>query len=294
MIGRPLFFSVAVVTASVVSLAAGQDPQGLPPTTFEAASVKANRSGDTTTSVRRQPGGRFNAVNVPLRPLLTLAFQIQGYQLVDAPDWVDTERFDIVAKIEGDPPPMPPGSPNDPMIQALRALLVERFNLAVHRERRDLDIYALAMATPGGTPGPALRQSTQDCPRALNAARAGGPPPVAQPGAPPVLCGIRTAGPGRVVAGGATLTMLVSGLSPQVGRFIDDRTGLTGGWDFELTFAPDAPRGPLPAGVEPPAADPNAPSLFTALREQLGLKLEATKGPVDVLVIDRVSRPSPD
>jgi uncharacterized protein (TIGR03435 family) len=150
------------------------------------------------------------------------------------------------------------------------------------------------MATPGGTPGPALRQSTQDCPRALNAARAGGPAPVGATGAPPVLCGIRTPGPGRVVGGGAPLTMLVNGLVNQIGRFVDDRTGLKGGWDFELTFAPDAPRGPLPAGGEPPPADPNAPSLFTALREQLGLKLESTKGPVDVLVIDNVSRPAPD
>ncbi len=230
MTNRAFAVAVAVVSTGAVGLHAGQDPPTPPPTSFEAASVKPNRSGDPDSSVRRQPGGRFNTVNAPLRSLITLAYQLQGFQLVGAPDWVGNERFDIVAKIEGDPPPMPPGSPSDPMILAVRALLAERFKLVVHRETRQLDIYALVVATPDGKPGRALRQTTQDCPALMAAAARGG------------------------------------ALS----------------------------RGPLPAGADAPAVDPDAPSLFTALQEQLGLKLESTKGPVEVLVVDSVDRPTPD
>ena len=84
------------------------------------------------------------------------------------------------------------------------------------------------------------------------------------------------------------MSLFANNLAGQVGRVVVDRTGLTGGWDFELRFAPGPPRGPLPP------VDPDAPSLFTAIQEQLGLKLESTKGPVEVVVIDSVDRPTPD
>jgi uncharacterized protein (TIGR03435 family) len=287
----PSAIAVAICTAG---LNAGQAPERAPaPSSFEAASVKANRSGDSGSSTRRQPGGRFNVVNTPLRNLITLAYAIQGYQLVDAPDWVSTERFDIVAKLEGDPPPMPPGTLSDPMLVALRSLLTERFTLTIHRETRDMDIYALTMARADRRLGPALKPSTQDC--AAWAARGGGPPPAAATGGatPPVMCGIRGQ-QGRVLFGGSPLSMFATALAGPVGRVVVDRTGLTGAWDFELTFSGDPQRGLPSPGVEPPPDDPNAPSLFTALQEQLGLKLEATKGPVEVVVVDRVERPAPD
>lgn len=128
----------------------------------------------------------------------------------------------------------------------------------------------------------------------MAAAARGGAPPAPPAGGPAVVCGIRTNGFGRVLGGGTSLSFLANGLSGQVGRIVVDRTGLTGGWDFELQFAPDPSRGPLPAGGDAPPFDPDAPSLFTALQEQLGLKLESTKGPVDVLVVDSVDRPTPD
>lgn len=282
---------VAALLCSSVGLAHAQTPDG--PTSFEAVSIRPNRSGDPGVSIRRQPGGRFNTVNAPIRSLITLAFQIQGFQLVNDPDWISDDRFDIVAKMDGDPPPMPPGSPNDPMVLAVRAMLADRFKLATHRETREMDIYALVMARPDGKPGPALRPSTQDCPGALGARARGGAPPAPQPGGTQVLCGIRQSF-GRVIAGGIPLSMFTNGLAGQLGRVVVDRTGLGGGWDFELTFAAEPPRGPLPPGIAPPPVDPDAPSLFTAIQEQLGLKLESTKGPVDVVVIDNVERPSPD
>jgi uncharacterized protein (TIGR03435 family) len=278
--------------ASVITLDAWQQDAAVQPTTFEAASIRPNKSGESGSTFRRQPGGRFNAINVTVRQLITNAYQIQGVQLVGAPDWTNDERFDIVAKIEGNPPPMPPGSPNDPMILAVRALIEDRFTLRTHREKREMDVYALVMARPDRKPGPNLRPTTQDCESLMREAARTGVPPTPPPGGPSVVCGIRGSF-GRVEAGGASIAQLVNGLAGQVGRIVVDRTGLQGGWDFEMYFAQES-RGPLPPGVELPPVDPNAPSLFTALPEQLGLRLEAAKAPVDVLVVDSVARPTSD
>jgi uncharacterized protein (TIGR03435 family) len=165
---------------------------------------------------------------------------------------------------------------------ALRNLLEERFKLKVHRETRDMDIYALVMARPGGAPGPGRKPTTQDCAAAAAAARRGGPPPTGKPGEP--FCGIQ-GGPGKLRFGGLPAASLASAFSGPAGRMVVDRTGLTGSWDFELTYAIEG-RG----GADAPPVDPNAPSFFTAVQEQLGLKLEPTKGPVDVLVIDSIEK----
>jgi uncharacterized protein (TIGR03435 family) len=255
---------------------------------YEAASVKPKKSGEQGSSIRRFPGGRLQATNMPLRALITFAYQLQGFQLVGDPSWLRTEMFDIVAKMEGDPPPVMPGTGPDPHMVAMRTLLAERFKLAVHRDTRELHIYALVLARPDGKLGPALKPTTQDCAAMMAAAR-GGPPPGPPPGPnSPVVCGMRGTA-GRLAANAMPMTLLASNLSGQVQRVVVDRTGLSGGWDFEITYAPERPVNP-PPGVEFPAVDPNAPSLFTAMQEQLGLRLQATTGPVDVLVIDSVEQ----
>jgi uncharacterized protein (TIGR03435 family) len=304
---RRLLLSSLAVMAAVHSLPliAQQAPGGTvvfspPPATqqasapdstavFEAASVRPNKSADGNRVIRRQPGGRFNAVNVPARFLVTFAYQLQGFQLIGGPDWLGSDSFDIVAKMEGDPPPMPPGSGPDHMMMAMRALLAERFKLVTHKETRELDIYALVMAKPGGKPGPALKPSTTDCAALMKGPRSGGPPGPTDP----IQCGSRQ-NFGRIQFNGMPLSVFANGIAGQVGRMVIDRTGLTGNWDFELTFAPERPLGALPPGVEPPPVDPNAPTLFTAVQEQLGLKLDATKGPVEVLVIDSIQQPIAD
>jgi uncharacterized protein (TIGR03435 family) len=227
---------------------------------------------------------------MPLNMLITFAYQVQPYVLVGGPGWIADERFDIEAKLDGDPPPVVPGSGPDPLMLAMRTLLADRFKLKVHRETREGDIYALVMARPGGNPGPALKPSTQDCSPQGIQTRRDAPSPAAPSGAPPVICGMQMA-PGRIGFGGLPLSMFQNGLAGQVGRVVVDRTGLVGNWDFELTFAPERPVW-LPPAEEVPPPDPHAPSIFTALQEQLGLKLQATKGPVDILVIDHVERPS--
>jgi len=255
---------------------------------FEAASLKPSDPAAQGQSIRIQPGGRFTVVNMPLRALITFAYQLQAYQLVGGPSWIGSDRFDIVAKLDGElAPPTTPGQPDRAML-AMRTLLADRFKLVGRRETRELDTYAMVLAKPG-QPGPSLKPAAADCsPEAMAARRA------APPGSlPPLFCGLRFEGPGKLALSGMPLSFYATNLSNQVGRFVVDKTGLDGRWDFKLSFAPAPPPGQQ-AGTVPAAADPDAPDLFTALREQLGIKLDSVKGPVDVFVIDSVERPTPD
>jgi uncharacterized protein (TIGR03435 family) len=256
---------------------------------FEVASVKANNSGDGPNRLQLQPGGRITAENMLLRNLIRFAFQVQDFQLVGAPDWVDKERFDIVAKAEHDIVPGPPGTIGPGQLM-LRSLLADRFKLAIHQEKRDLPIYALVLARSDGRLGPQLQRSAADCTAIMNAARGRGGPPPAASGRP--QCGMRVS-PGTILGGGFPLSQLITTLSQFAQRTVVDRTGLTGDFDLELHWTPEQ-LPTLPPGAPLPPIDPNGPSLFTAIQEQLGLKLESTKDSVEVLVIDQIERPSPD
>jgi uncharacterized protein (TIGR03435 family) len=181
----------------------------------------------------------------------------------------------------------------------LRALLGERFKLVTHSDTREMPIYSLAVARSDGRLGPKLSVTTVDC-EAMSRGRRGAPPPPPPP-APgqvgePIECGFMI-GPGVMNAGGMPMTELARALSQFTGRVVLDKTGLKERYSFQLLYAPEG-RGlgpaPGPGGPEPPAVDPNTPSLFTALQEQLGLKLESERGPVDVVVIDRVEQPTED
>jgi len=259
---------------------------------FEVASVKQNRTGANTVMLGGGPGGRYNASNVPLRLLIRSAYQIQDSQLVGGPDWINTDRFDIVAKAETEPPPTPPGQVG-PMQLMVRALLVDRFRLVVHREMREMPIFALVLAREDKRLGPQLKVSSVDC----SPAGRRGLPPAAPPGPnerPP--CGMRMA-PGSILSGGTALSQLATTLSNSVGRTVVDKTGLTDRFDIDLKWTPDgmAAGGGLgiPGGAPPPPpADTSGPSIYAALQEQLGLKLESQRGPVEVLVIDSVEHPT--
>lgn len=258
------------------------------PVTFEVATIKPNKSGERNRSVRRQPGGRMTVTNMPLRDLIGFAYQVNNLTLVGAPDWTRDESFDMVAKMEGDPPMVPPGQGPDQIQLALRSLLEERFKLKVHRETREMDVYALVMAKPGGAPGRGLKASTQDCsPETMRALAGRGGGPTAPPSGG-VMCGARMGPAGHLVVGGMPVSVLPGMLSQMTGRSVLDRTNLSGVWDFELNFAPDPNTFQGPPGVTLPAADPALPSIFTALQEELGLKLDATKAPIEVLVVDHI------
>jgi bla regulator protein blaR1 len=264
---------------------------------FEVATLKQNKAGERGGGVRRLPGGRVTVTNMPVRALVTFAYQLGQWQLVGGPSWLADDRFDITAKIEGNPDWEGPGSGKpDPIQVAMRKLLAERFKLKVHTEKRDLDAYALVMVKPG-TPGPALQPSTTDCKALAEQLRQGKQPP----GGPPPTDGILPCSImgriGQIAFDGFPMTQAANMLVGQAGRPVVDRTNLTGNWRFIMKFAQERPQG-LPPGPEADkiaaAADPDAPSFFTALQEQLGLKLESTKAPFDVTVIDAAEHPVED
>lgn len=262
--------------------------QAPPAAAFEVASVRPNKTGDGRVMVNVQPGGRYNATNVPLMLILRQAFNVQDFQMVGGPDWIKSDRFDIIAKA-------PDGVEftADVMRPMLRSLLTERFKLAFHHETRDMPIYALMKARPDGKLGAGLTPAAVDC--AARGRRGGGPPPAPPQPGQRMECGMMI-GPGRLNAGGMPMSNLATNLAPQVGRIVIDKTELTGNYDFELIYAPEALGGGAPPLINgnPVPVDPNAPNLFTALQEQLGLKLDSQRGPVDVVVIDRLEQPVGD
>lgn len=255
----------AIVVVTTISPLMAQRPQ------FEVASVKLHTSSDPRVFMVAQPGGRFVAGNIPLRLLIRTAFQLQDDQIVGGPGWLRTDRFDIEARAAD-----APGPPSLQLLEMLKSLLADRFSFTSHTEKRELSVFALERTRAGGSLGPALRVT--ECPDA--AADLSQPRPCAN---------IQT-GAGALSMRGAPVHQIVPYLSASLGRVVVDRTGLTERYDFELKWTPEPP----PQAGQPPAADPNAVSIFTAVQEQLGLRLSAAKDMVDVLVIDTLERPTPN
>lgn len=301
---RAFLAAVAILPLAPVR---AQTPQGSPAApSFEVASIKPNNSGDGRVMMQNQPG-RFTATNITLRLLIRNAYQLQDFQISGGPSWIGSDHFDIVAKIEASVqdeiaasgPPIPaPGQGPTKLQLMIRSLLAERFKLVVHTETKEQPIYALVLARSDGKLGPQLKKSETDC-AALIASRGRGPmpPPGPPPPGQPMPCGVRI-GTGNMSVGGAPLSQVANSLGIFAGRIVQDRTGLTGNYDFTLTWTPDqlpqrppgAP-GDQPIRVNGVDIDPNGPSLFTAIQEQLGLKLDSQRGPVELLVIDRAEKP---
>jgi uncharacterized protein (TIGR03435 family) len=263
--------------AAVAQTPAGQKP------TFEAASIKQNRSSGP--SLLLYSSGRVTATNLPLRLFIRNAFRLQPTQLIGGPDWLDDEHYDIVANSSV-------RMTADTMRQMEQSLLADRFKLVAHTESRDLPVYALVLVRSDGKLGPHMSLTHNDC-------DAGRAPAAAPNNSPPICDWTRNradlSAPDRYVSGGITMATFAEALSLSLDRKVIDHTGLTGRYDFDLSFTPDfissAPV-QLPPGVAPPPPNPDLESLYVALQEQLGLRLESTHGPVEVLVIDSVSKPS--
>jgi uncharacterized protein (TIGR03435 family) len=245
---------------------------------FEAASIKPSvetRDAEPTSMV--MPGGRYVATNVTLRRLVRTAYALQEAQVVGGPSWVDDDRFDVLATANR---AVPAATFREQFRPLLATLLRERFGLLVHKDMRELPAYALVVSRRDGKLGPQLRRSVDsDCAPSAPAPRNGPLAPQFATGQP-LPCGAWYTQPGRLT-GRAEFGRLVETLAPLVDRVVVDRTNLTGRFDWDLQWQP------VPASPgDTPVADASA-SIFTALNEQLGLRLESRKLPVDVLVIDR-------
>lgn len=256
---------------------------------FDVVSVKPNRGAPGPRDVIFAPGGRFMAAGVPVAEIVAVAYgdeqPLAGFQVQGLPAWALTERFDVSAVAGSPPMPWTPEHPSAVMLAMLRRLLEDRFKLASRFEAREMPVYALLPNRADGALGRGLRVAGHEC------APAGGAAPV-DPDRP---CGLMM-GPGLLHARGVTLEQLGGALSRFVERAVVDRTGSMVRYDLELEFIPDMAagmaRGAVPPGAPPPPT--NGLSLFTALREQLGLKLEPGRAPVRMLVIERIARPQPD
>jgi uncharacterized protein (TIGR03435 family) len=251
---------------------------------FEAASVKPNTSGSESEQIRLLPGGRLEIRNMTLRMLLRTAYNVTSFQISSGPGWLDSDRFDIIAKPETDTGPAG-------LLLMLRSLLEQRFALAAHREVREQRAYLLSRSRGGLK----LEAAEGTCvPR-----EPGHAPPATPPGQPPPnYCGSMHRGR-ELLEGigvpladpeGFTLSTLAGQLSSILGRAVIDKTGLTGIFNFQIRWTPedDSAQSGSPAAT----SDTAAPSLFTAIQEQLGLRLESGRGPVELLIIDRVEKPS--
>jgi uncharacterized protein (TIGR03435 family) len=231
---------------------------------FEVATIKPSKP-DSQGRLFRVNGRRFSTFNTSLSALITFAYGVHPRQITGGPTWLETEKYDLEAQPDGE------GQPNDKQWRnMLQKLLADRFNLTFHREKRELSVYAIIV----GKTGAKLTKSEGD---------------------PNGLPGLLFRGLGVLPARNATIADLADVMQRAVlDRPVVDQTGLSGRFDFQLRWTPDETQfGGL--GVRPPSPAEDAeapPDLFTAFQQQLGLQLKSVKAPVDVLVIDRIEKPS--
>jgi uncharacterized protein (TIGR03435 family) len=233
---------------------------------FEVASIRRSDSLDAGGTLAVQPGGRFFARNIPVRSLISTAYDVPTNRVLDVPSWTLEERYIVEARAEGD-------LTWERARSMLISLLRDRFGVVARKETRELPVYTLVTARPDRALGPRMRRSDVDCFNAEARAKAQA---AAAPGR--MVCGIRF-DTGRLMAGSMSIANLVTSLSGASGRPVIDRTSLAGSFDIELEWAatPDVP---------------DAVSIFTAVQEQLGLKLESDTAALDVVVVERVERPT--
>jgi uncharacterized protein (TIGR03435 family) len=265
MTNNSKYFTIALVILAMILNAPPSWAQ--PPAArseFEVASIKPNVSGDLGRYIR-PAAGRFTVSNMTVKDLLAIAYQVRDFQVSGGPGWINSDHYDIEAKADRN------ATPKHMAEQMLQALLEDRFKLKVHRETKELPVYELTVAKNGLKIHPAKEGSCSDVDPTKQAALNRKPSD---------FCGYVGMRGGSLEATKQSISDLATTLSFVLGRTVVDKTGLKEAFDIHLEFAPND------------AADSTSPSIFTAVQEQLGLKLESGKGPVEVLVIDQVEKPS--
>ncbi|HEX4134780.1 MAG TPA: TIGR03435 family protein [Bryobacteraceae bacterium] len=268
VIGTLLLFSVAAAIE-----AHAQPPTAAPRPEFEVASIKANRSGTTSMKFPPSANGRFIATNVTLKTLISFAYGVLNSQISGAPEWTNSERFDIDARAAET------GISREQYGAMLQSLLADRFQLIVHREKRSLPVYELLQ----GKNAPHLKASDKQSCTSADSPR--------QPDA--IACGTFFTGPASLDARGMSMQQFGNTLAIVLGRPVTDKTRISGHYDIHLDFNPDGVNtgiGNSGLSADGDSSDTTRPSLFTALQQQLGLRLESRREPSDVLVIDHLER----
>jgi bla regulator protein blaR1 len=236
---------------------------------FDVASIKPADPKARGISIRPIAGG-ITITNMQVKELIVLAYRIQLFQISGGPPWMNSDHYDISAKSENP-------AKREEILVMLQALLADRFKLSVHRENKELPIYALVLARKDGKLGPRLVEAKTDNCITVDPNKA---PPPPEPGTPPPLsCGGMRMRPNALTAASIQVSELTQNFSRLLGRTVIDKTGLAGKYDISMEWAPDEPQSPQAPGAPlSPASEPSGPSIFTAIQEQLGLKFEAQKG----------------
>jgi uncharacterized protein (TIGR03435 family) len=256
---------------------------------FDVVSIKP--SGSLNRIVIQPAGpGRFLAEGIRAKMLIAQAYRVDQSRILGGPSWIDTDPWDVEGKAEN-------RATTQPQTQLmLQSMLEDRFQLKMHRETREMPAYDLVVARGG----PKLKRSEDQTPVVFGPPERGAAPPAGARGEPfargALPRGAMTTGRGSWQGASVTVANIAGSLTRMLGQTVTDKTGISGLYDISLQFTPGSeqapgPFGPPPPGLEP-TVDPNAPSLFTALQEQLGLRLESTKGPAEVIVIDSVQKPT--
>jgi uncharacterized protein (TIGR03435 family) len=246
---------------------------------FEVATIKPADPSANGQFIRLPSPGRIAITNMTLLQIIRFAYAEglgTNLEITGGPNWLDKDRFDVEAKAEG------PATPPE-LRQMMRTLLAERFALKSHPDTKEVNVYALVLARSDGKLGPKIQPWDGKC-------NGREPPPAPADNPKALRCGAFFRPPGMVFEGApmAVLAELLSTPPPNLGRPVVDRTGLSGEFTMTLEFQF---RPPGPAGQAAPD-DPLAPSLFTALQEQFGLKLQSARGNIDVLVVDQAEKPT--
>jgi uncharacterized protein (TIGR03435 family) len=287
-------------SASQTAEPAATQTSDAPPPSFEVASIKKHPP-EGGRGMRVTMGGpdvsRFRASNVTAKMLIATAYSVKEFQISGGPDWMNSERWDIDAKVEDSLVPelqkLPRQQQEVQQALMLRPLLADRFKLQITRSTKEGNVLALVVAKGG----PKLKEVPPPDPHAGPGPSSppperGGSPPTPPPGGTMMMMNGST-GVATLSSNAIPISNLTNMLSMQVGQQVVDQTGLKGTYQFTLQFAPQMGLGgmPPPPGAEA-SSNSDQPSIFTALQEQLGLKLESTKGQIDTITIDRIEEPS--
>jgi len=234
-----------------------------PPATFEVVSIKPSRPDAVGMFFRPQPGGGLRTTNITVKMLLFYAYGVREFQISGGPAWIDSARYDITAKAE--PSPGSDSPPGDQTGKRVQAMLTDRFHLAFHRETKEAPVYALVVARSG----PRLKEDREGEVQRIRVSPA-----------------TTRQGQAQIDVQASPVRALTGALANTLGRPVLDKTGLPGKYDLHLEWTPE----PARAAADPSL--PDGPSIFTALHEQLGLRLDSQRAPVEMLIIDHVEKPS--